>query len=154
MGIQYNLISFTSHRALENWIKVIQAAQALVQASSLPGSRSLESCKVSLTLSPLVASMSTPVEPLSVLEPAPGSSEYRSPCSRGREAGSQVVAGSRPLSRHSSDFYQLFPLPFHGRMSYGMGSTSGGRHAPRKMGASRTASPHQSVGNASGGQGP
>ena len=35
VGIHYNLIS-TAHPTLENWIKVIIAAQSLVQASSLP----------------------------------------------------------------------------------------------------------------------
>ena len=37
--------------------------------------------------------------------------------------------------------------PGTGRMSYGMGSTPGWRHATRKMGASRTTSPHQPPGN-------
>ena len=36
VGIHYDLISFTAHPTLENWIKVILAAQSLIQASSLP----------------------------------------------------------------------------------------------------------------------
>ena len=36
VGIQYHLISFTAHPTLENWIKVVRAAQSLTQASSLP----------------------------------------------------------------------------------------------------------------------
>ena len=36
VGIHYDLISFTAHPTLENWIKITRAAQFIVQASSLP----------------------------------------------------------------------------------------------------------------------
>ena len=66
----------------------------------------------------------------------------------------QMVAGPGSFCWHSSNIHQLFPSPFHGCMSYGMGSTPGGRRATRKMGASGTTAPHQSTGNVSGGQNP
>ena len=36
VGIHYDLISFTAHPTLKNWIKVIRAAESLVQANPLP----------------------------------------------------------------------------------------------------------------------
>ena len=39
VDICYVLISFTANPILQNWIKVIQAAQSLTQAVSLPAVR-------------------------------------------------------------------------------------------------------------------
>ena len=36
MSIHYDLISFTAHPTLENWMMVVQAVQSLTQAASLP----------------------------------------------------------------------------------------------------------------------
>ena len=72
---------------------------------------------------------SSSVKSLLDFEPVPGPSEYRGPCARGLKASSQVVAGPGSLCRYSGDVHQLFPWPFHRRMSNGMGSISRGRHA-------------------------
>ena len=51
-------------------------------------------------------------------------------------------------------FTKFFPSPFHGCLSYGMGSTYGGRHASRKMGLTGTMASHQHVGDKSSFQEP
>ena len=48
--------------------------------------------------------------------------------------------------------FTTFPLPLHGRLSYGIESTSRGNHASREMGAAGTTVPHYPAGNESSDQ--
>ena len=64
-----------------------------------------------------------------------------------------MVAGPGSIHRLPIDIQQIFSLPFHRCRPYGVGSTSGGRHTPRRVGTTgRT--PHQSAGDESSGQSP
>ena len=104
----------------------------------------------------MLGSLQLPPRPSPSVESFPvlASSECRGPRPPRLEACSQMVVVPGPFCRQAGDIYQLFPLPFIGRMSFGMGSTPGRRHVTRKMGASRTMPPHQPSGNAGSDQCP
>ena len=60
-----------------------------------------------------------------------------------------MVIGPGSFQSYPSDIHQLFPLPFHRRLSYGMRSTSRGKHGLRQMRATRTVAPCQPAGDES-----
>ena len=85
VGICYNLIFFTAHITLENWIKVIQKAQFLTKASSLPAVKWQSVTGVLQDQSRLVPLGCLHVCPLQwnlsqLLEPVLGSSQHQGSC--------------------------------------------------------------------------